>query len=165
MASIGIAFWFVSQNAVYLFISLFVFAVGEMTSSPKILEYIGRIAPKDKVALYMGCYFIPMSGGNFLAGIISGNVYQKLSDKITLLQKEVDARGLDIPDISENFTQNDYIAEAAYLMQMTEQELTNFLWVTYNPSQIWVVISGIGILTVIALILYARLAFKNSKVI
>jgi dipeptide/tripeptide permease len=156
ICSIGIGLWFVSQNAVYLFVTIFIFAVGEMTSSPKILEYIGKIAPKDKVALYMGCYYIPMSLGNFLAGLISGNVYQQMSDKVTLLQREVEARGLDIPPISDSFTQNDYFDAAAGKMGMTLDELTHFLWVNYNPSSIWMVITGIGVATVVALAVYKR---------
>lgn len=60
-----------------------------MSSSPKITEYIGKIAPRDKVALYMGCSFLPMAGGNFFAGILSGGVYGSMSDKITLLQRYI----------------------------------------------------------------------------
>jgi len=144
ICTIGIGLWFVTQNAAYLFLSIFIFAAGEMTSSPKILEYIGGIAPEDKVALYMGCYYLPMSAGNFFAGLLSGNVYEKVSDKLTLLQREVSARGLEIPDIGENFTQNDYFSRACQLMGMNETELTNYLWITYSPSDIWVIFSGIG---------------------
>jgi len=73
ISSIGVGLWFISSNPFYLFITLLVFALGEMMSSPKILEYIGRIAPKDKVAMYMGAYYLPMAGGNFCAGMLSGD--------------------------------------------------------------------------------------------
>jgi hypothetical protein len=134
-----------------------------MSSSPKITEYIGRIAPKDKIALYMGCSFLPMAGGNFLAGILSGGVYTRMADKITILQTEVASRGLDIPAISGSFTQNDYINRACELMGMNQIELTNMLWNTYHPSNIWVVFTGIGIATTIALFLYDRLWLKSRK--
>ncbi len=161
VCAIGIGLWFITLNPFYLFLSILIFAIGEMTASPKILEYIGRIAPEDKVALYMGCYFIPLAGGNFLAGILSGNVYGALSDKITLLQKEVAARGLDIPPISSSFTQNDYVSRASELMGMTPHELTTYLWNTYNPSRIWMVFAGIGLFTVLAL--YAYNYFLDKK--
>ncbi|MCK4676642.1 MAG: MFS transporter [Bacteroidales bacterium] len=163
VASVGIGLWFITQNGFYLFLSLLIFGLGEMASSPKITEYIGKIAPKDKVALYMGCSFLPMAGGNFLAGILSGNVYSAIADKITLLQKEVALRGLNIPEISEHFTQNDYIHRASQLMGMDEQTLTNYLWDTYHPSNIWIVFSGIGLGTVIILFLYDRLWLKSAK--
>lgn len=161
VCSIGIGLWFVTLNPFFLFLSILIFAFGEMTSSPKILEYIGRIAPDDKVALYMGCYFIPMAGGNFLAGILSGNVYGSIADKITLLQREVAARGLSIPDISSSFTQNEYVAQAAAKMGMSPHDLTLFLWNTYNPSKIWIIFTGIGLLTVAALFIYSWFLGKN----
>ena len=76
----------------------------------------------------MGCSFLPYAGGNFFAGQISGGVYQNMSDKVSLLQKEVAIRGLDIPSISDTFTQNDYINRAAELMGMNQLELTDHLW-------------------------------------
>ena len=154
---VGIGLWFVTQNAAYLFISIFIFATGEMSSSPKILEYIGRIAPKDKVALYMGCYYIPMAAGNFFAGLLSGGVYEKLSDKTSLLRKEVESRGLDIPEVSGTFTQNDFFFFLSQLMEMTRQELTDYLWITYNPSKIWIVFTAIGLATVISLVIYQKI--------
>jgi dipeptide/tripeptide permease len=161
VCAIGIGLWFVTLNPFFLFLTLLIFAFGEMTSSPKILEYIGRIAPEDKVALYMGCYFIPMAGGNFLAGILSGNVYGAVADKITLLQKEVATRGLSIPDISASFSQNDYIAKAAAQMGMSPHELTLYLWNTYHPSKIWMIFTGIGLLTVAALFVYNWFIARN----
>jgi dipeptide/tripeptide permease len=163
VSSIGIGLWFITQNGFYLFLSLLIFGLGEMSSSPKITEYIGKIAPLDKVALYMGCSFLPMAGGNFLAGILSGSVYTRMADKITLLQQEVAARGLSIPHISGTFTQNDYINRACELMGMNHHELTTMLWNNYHPSNIWLVFSGIGVGTAIVLFLYDRLWLKSRK--
>ncbi|RLD54129.1 MAG: MFS transporter [Bacteroidetes bacterium] len=162
ICSFGMGLTFATQNGFYLFLSIFMFSVGEMASSPKITEYIGKIAPEGKTALYMGCSFIPMAGGNFFAGLISGNLYGAVSDKITLLKTEVASRGLDIPQISANFTQNDYFNRAAELIGVDKQTLTNMLWEKYHPSNIWYVISGIGIITVVGLLLYDRLLLKEK---
>jgi hypothetical protein len=162
VCSIGLGLWFVTQNGMYLFLSIMIFSFGEMASSPKISEYIGRIAPKDKTALYMGTSFLPLAGGNFFAGILSGNVYSNMSDKISLLKTEVATRGLHIPEISDNFTQNDYIKQAAQSMGMNNHELTQYLWNTYHPSNIWMVFSGIGVFTAIMLFLYDRLLLKSK---
>lgn len=161
--SIGLALTFYTNNPFFLFVSILIFGLGEMASSPKITEYIGRIAPSGKVALYMGASFLPMAGGNFFAGILSGDVYGKMSDKVSLLQREVQARNLDIPDISANFTQNEFIAAAAEMMQMSERELTNYLWNTYQPGSIWIVFAAIGIGTAVLLFLYDRFILSSKK--
>ncbi len=161
--SIGLGLTFYTNNPFFLFISILIFGLGEMASSPKITEYIGRIAPREKVALYMGASFLPMAGGNFFAGILSGDVYGKMSDKISLLQREVAARNLDIPEISATFTQNDFVAQAAGLMNMTQAELTVYLWNTYQPGSIWMVFVGIGFGTVALLYLYDRLILSAKK--
>lgn len=163
ICAIGIGLWFVTLNPFYLFLSILIFSFGEMASSPKIMEYIGRIAPEDKVALYMGCYFIPMAGGNFLAGLLSGNVYGAMSDKLTLLQREVALRGYELPEISADFTQTDYYSEAAVRMGMSPAELTHYLWSTYHPSRIWLVFTGIGLATVIALFIYNYLITRKKS--
>jgi hypothetical protein len=162
ISSVGVGLWFISSNPFYLFITLLVFAIGEMMSSPKILEYIGRIAPKDKVAMYMGAYYLPMAGGNFFAGILSGDVYGNMSDKITLLQREIERRGLSIPEISDGFSKSDYVERACGLMNMDMGELTNYLWVNYQPYDIWMVFTGIGFGTVVLLWLYDRLLLSRK---
>ena len=103
-----------------------------------------------------------MAGGNFFAGILSGDVYGAMSDKLTLLQKDVAARGLSIPEISENFTQNDYINKACELMGYSQAELTDYLWTTYHTSNIWFVFAGIGLGTVVILWLYDKLLLRKK---
>ncbi|MFP4469255.1 MAG: MFS transporter, partial [Bacteroidales bacterium] len=159
--AIGLALTFYTNNPFFLFLSILIFGLGEMASSPKITEYIGKIAPPEKVALYMGASFLPMAGGNFFAGILSGDVYGSMSDKTNLLQREMESRGYDMPAISDTFTQNDFYARAAELMNMTQKEMTTYLWNTYHPGDIWMVFAGIGLGTVILLYLYDRLILKT----
>ncbi len=165
VSAIGVGLAFATSNIAFVVLGIFIFALGEMATSPKITEYIGMIAPKEKIAIYMGYSFIPMAVGNFVAGILSGRVYQSISDKISLLQIEIKKRGLQIPEISKEtgFTQNDYIEQACEMTKMSETELTHFLWETYNPSKIWLVFSLIGLITVIALVLYDILILKKIK--
>jgi len=163
VTTVGIAVAFSQMNGFYIVLGIFIFSIGEMASSPKFSEYVGRIAPKNKEALYMGTSFLPVAAGNFITGFLSGNVYQAWSDKITLLQKEVAARGLDIPEISKTFTQNEYVHMAEQKMGMSSVELTNFLWDTYNPEKIWMLFSGIGVATIIGLLLYDKFILKGGK--
>ena len=54
---------------------LVVFSFGEMMASPKQKEYTGRIAPANKVALYMGYFYWCVALGNLFGGILSGQLY------------------------------------------------------------------------------------------
>jgi POT family proton-dependent oligopeptide transporter len=49
-------------------LGIFVFAIGEMVSSPRIQEYITWIAPKEKAGLYMGSNFLATCIGALLSG-------------------------------------------------------------------------------------------------
>ncbi|MEI6143515.1 MAG: MFS transporter [Mariniphaga sp.] len=161
IASVGLGLSLATQNGLYIIIALFIFSIGEMSSSPKITEYIGRIAPADKTALYMGCSFIPVALGNIFAGIVSGNVFQNLSDKITLTKKELISRDIDIQSIGEHFTKNDYFNQAALKMKMDNNQLTQYLWDKYNPSSFWLVVLGIGIFASASLFLYDQFIVKK----
>lgn len=161
--AIGIGLAFSTGNGFFVILGIFIFALGEMASSPKFTEYVGKIAPKGKEALYMGTSFLPVAVGNYITGFLSGDVYQAWSDKISLLQIEVAKRGLQIQEIGEGFSQNDYIAKAGELMGMNNQQLTDFLWTTYNPSKIWMLFSAIGIGTVICLYLYDKFIIGETS--
>jgi POT family proton-dependent oligopeptide transporter len=56
-------------------LSIFVFSIGEMMASPKSQEYVARIAPPAKTAMYMGYYFVSIALGNLFGGILSGQMY------------------------------------------------------------------------------------------
>ena len=54
---------------------LVIFSFGEMMASPKSKEYTGKIAPPDKVAMYMGYFYWCVALGNLFGGILSGQLY------------------------------------------------------------------------------------------
>jgi dipeptide/tripeptide permease len=70
MLGVGGSIWIVC-------LGLLTFSFGEMMASPTSQEYVGRIAPRDKVALYMGYYFVAIALGNLFGGILSGQMYAK----------------------------------------------------------------------------------------
>lgn len=160
VCSIGMSLTLFSQNVLFTIVAILIFALGEMAGSPKITEYIGRIAPKDKKALYMGYSFIPVFLGNIFAGIISGSVYQKMSDKVTFTKMFAEEKGLQIAD---ELSSNEYFNEVARQVNLSPQELTNHLWDTYNPSNMWMVLFAIGIFAVICLFIYDKLTKVKSE--
>lgn len=54
---------------VMVILGIFLFAVGEMITSPRIQEYITWIAPKEKAGLYMGSNFLATCIGALMSGI------------------------------------------------------------------------------------------------
>lgn len=69
-------------------LGILVFSVGEMLASPKSKEYAGRIAPPDKVGMYMGYFYWCVALGNLFGGLLSGVAYAHFGPE-----------GLDRPDL------------------------------------------------------------------
>ncbi|MDR0545109.1 MAG: MFS transporter [Odoribacteraceae bacterium] len=153
VCSIGMALTLSSQNVLFTLVAMLVFAIGEMAGSPKITEYIGAIAPADKKALYMGYSFIPIFLGNVFAGLISGSVYQGMSDKVMITREYAREQGLAIAD---GLSQGEYFNEVARQTGLSGRELTDLLWNTYSPSSIWIVVLVIGLAATLLLFLYDR---------
>lgn len=158
----GLGMMFAFQNGWMILLGLLIFGLGEMSSSPKYTEYVGSIAPSDKKALYMGSSFLALALGHQIAGFLSGAPYEKVADKLYLLKEEVQIRGLSVPEIGDNFTKTDYFNEAARQMDMTQQQLTNFLWDSYQPQSIWVIFSLVAIGAVVLLFLYDRFILPKN---
>lgn len=63
-----------------LIASLVVLAIGEMTQSARYYEYISRLAPSGQQGLYMGCAFLPIAIGYFVAGPLGGYLLHEYGD-------------------------------------------------------------------------------------
>ena len=159
----GLGLMFAFQSGWVVLLGLLVFSLGEMSSSPKYTEYVGNIAPADKKALYMGSSFLPVALGHQIAGYLSGAPYEKVADKLFLLKAEVVKRGLSVPEISDTFTKTNYFNEAARQMNYTQQQLTDFLWVSYQPQSIWIIFSSLALSAVVLLFLYDRFILIKKK--
>lgn len=152
----GLGLMFSMYSGWLILLGLLIFSLGEMASSPKFTEYVGSIAPEDRKALYMGTSFLPIAASHAVAGWVSGRPYEKIADKLYLLKEEVAKRGLSIPEISEQFSKNDYFRDAARQMNFSEAQLTDYLWTNYHPGQVWIVFAGIAVAAVVFLFIYDR---------
>lgn len=77
MFTIGYAYLSVPE---VVFLGIFLFAVGEMISSPRIQEYIMWLAPKEKAGLYMGTNFLATGLGGALSGVTYTSLYGYFRD-------------------------------------------------------------------------------------
>jgi len=164
VVAFGLALMFSNLNPWIIILGVLIFSLGEMASSPKVQEYVGRIAPSDRKALYMGTAFLPVAIGHLGAGWLSGRPFDAIAGKLTLLQRAVAEKGFNIPDISATFTQSDYFARARELFGMDARQLNMYLWDTYNPSRVWILFSAIGVAASLLLFLYDRLILKGREV-
>jgi len=160
IAALGISLMFIMRNPIYTVLAIFIFAIGEMTGSPTITSYIGLIADKDKKALYMGMSFLPVAGGNFLGGYLSGSVYQKFSDKTTLLKDYLIKNNITPPS---NLKPNELLNFASDKLNISQNQLTDILWNTYNPGKIWYIFFAIGMIAVVGLIIYNYVINKTRN--
>ena len=160
VCTIGMSLTLISQNVLFTLVAIFIFSLGEMAGSPKITEYIGRIAPADKKGVYMGYSYIPVFIGSIFAGIISGKIYQSMSDKTSIMKTEAAEMGVSM---DPNISINENFQHLATSMKMSTRELTNYLWDKYEPSSIWMVIFAVGLVAVIALFLYDKFVMKRAS--
>jgi dipeptide/tripeptide permease len=61
--------------------AILVFSLGEMMASPRSKEYAGRIAPPEKVGMYMGYFYWCVALGHLFGGLLSGLSYQYFGPK------------------------------------------------------------------------------------
>jgi dipeptide/tripeptide permease len=163
IAAIGIGITFYTNNVMFTILGTVIFAIGEMTTNPTFSSFIALISPKGKEALYQGTYFLPVAAGNFFTKFISGGLYQKWSDKLSLLKTEMSSRGIEMPEVGEHFTKNQYFEMAQEKLGMGHWEMTRMLWDNYNPNKLWYVIVGIGVFTIIALSIYDKMVIKPRE--
>lgn len=218
IATIGVSLTFYTHNVWFTIFGTMIFAIGEMASSPTLSSFIATITPKGKEGLYQGTYFLPVAAGNFFTGFIAGDLYQKWSDKLSLLQTEMSSRGIQMPSIVskevfaeetaslfgmkltefENkfglkqqevdwalvqnqvsnyatqigvdasaihmpFSKSEYFALAEQKLNLSHWDMTQLLWDTYQPNKLWMVVFGIGLFSILSLIIYDRLVVRPME--
>jgi len=82
VAAVGLAVIGLARHGApaLVFLGIFLFAIGEMITSPRIQEYITWIAPKEKAGLYMGSNFLAVMIGGVSSGLVYTTLYGRLND-------------------------------------------------------------------------------------
>jgi proton-dependent oligopeptide transporter, POT family len=82
MATVGMAMLAISRNPWLFIAGIVLFSLGEMTAHPKYISYVGQIAPRDKVATYMGYGFLYGVIGSGIGGILGARCYVYFVDTL-----------------------------------------------------------------------------------
>lgn len=122
IATIGVGLTFYTHNPMFTIIGTMIFAMGEMMSSPTVSSFIALITPKGKEGLYQGTYFLPVAASYFVTSYISGGLYQSWSDKLSLLQKEMATRNIEMPQVVTN---EQFIEQGAKALNMSISSFEN----------------------------------------
>lgn len=122
IASIGVGLTFYTHNVWFTIIGTMIFSIGEMMSSPTLSSFIALITPKGKEGLYQGTYFLPVAASYFVTKFISGDLYQAWSDKLSLLQREMKQRNIDMPNV---VSKEEYIESGAKALNMPITDFEN----------------------------------------
>jgi MFS family permease len=72
---IGFAMNGMSNNQFLFVTGIIVFSIGEFIVHPGFISYVSKIAPKDKVAIYLACIFISTGLGQLVGGFTQGLSY------------------------------------------------------------------------------------------
>jgi hypothetical protein len=166
---------FTTLGSVFLLGVVF-FSLGEMLTGPKKNEYLGLIAPPGKKGLYLGYVNIPVGIGLFIGSQLAGWLYGRWGDKAVLAQKyllQYTALGEGkvgqwngSPGQLEHLVgipRTESFEALKQTLNLGGSDATRLLWDTYNPQfHVWIPIAVIGVLAIIALIIFNQMAKKWS---
>jgi len=156
LAGIGLAAIQIGAGAAIwiLLLMIFGFAIGEMMSSPKFTELMGRIAPPGKIGTYQAYGFLSVAGGSYFGGKLSG-MYGDFADKTAwykdlLVTKYEFAK--DAIDGKSVFELGKLLKEQGVDLAVLDQHL----WDVNKPYNLWLIYGAIGLATVAALLIYRK---------
>lgn len=115
LGTLGMVILSFSASPWVFLIGIMTFTLGEMTTHPKYISYIGLIAPADKKALYLGYSFLYGVIGSSIGGFLGARLYVKYVDELG------------------------------------------------TPSTLWLILSGIGIFSMVALFLYNKFLVRKTN--
>jgi dipeptide/tripeptide permease len=78
LGAAGFACLALSMNPWVFILGIAVFSIGEMTAHPKYYSFVGLVAPKDRVAVYMGYAFLYGVFGSLLGSNLGAFLYEKM---------------------------------------------------------------------------------------
>ena len=137
-----------------LLLMIFSFAIGEMMSSPKFTELMGRIAPPGKIGTYQAYGFLSVAGGSYFGGKLSG-LYGDFADKTAWYKDLLVTKyefTKDAIDGKSVFELGKLLKEQGVDLAVLDQQL----WDVNKPYNLWLLYGAIGIATVVALLIYRK---------
>lgn len=121
-----------TQNAWLFVLGIAVFSLGEMTAHPKYYSYVGIVAPKDSVAVYMGYAFLYGVIGSLFGSNFGAIMYERVLKAVVPAESAV-ASGLPLS------------AEAVTQIRI-----------------FWMIFAGLGIVCLVGMLLYNKFFSEDT---
>ena len=158
VASLGLLLSGLTTVGLYCFLGIVIFALGEMASTPRMTEYFATIAPPGKKALYLGYEKMPLAIGWFGGSLLAGSMYDEQGDKANLALRYLSEHTGMEPDVVSTLQRTEAMEVLQRVLDKTPAEVTDILWLTYSPYQVWFLFAAIGIASAGALAVFGRYA-------
>ena len=169
IATIGTIVYGSSPSIYVLFIGIALFSLGEMLTGPKKTEYFALIAPKGKKALYLGYVNIPIAIGQALGAKLAGWQYGTNGEKATLAMKYLAERTEhhgpgtwdgNVDHLAEfvGVKRTNAFDTLSNLLGQDANAVTELLWTTYKPYQVWYWFSAVGFASLVGLVAFSQIS-------
>lgn len=163
VAVIGIVLSGASMSGAWCALGILVFAIGEMMSSPKKMEYLASLAPPEKRGLYMGYANIPLAIGWGIGSSIGGHLYQTYGDKVTLAKRYMAEQLHMSREAIDALPREKVMDTLAAQLGTTPRGATELLFQLHHPEHLWYIFGAIGIASMLGLVVYDRVLARSTR--
>ncbi len=156
LAALSMCLIGISHMGWFCLLSIAVFSIGEMLSSPKFSEFVGtHLASSDKKGMYLGLGQMSFAIGSTLEGLIAPRLYDMLSSKDTFSREMLLELKLVTPQQLEAIKPGEAFNQLVLLSGRAPEELTQFMYHHHSVASMWYIMAGVGFLTALLILIYS----------
>ncbi len=156
LAALSMCLIGISHMGWFCLLSIAVFSVGEMLSSPKFSEFVGtHLASSDKKGMYLGLGQMSFAIGSTLEGLVAPRLYDKLASKDTFSRQMLVDNNLMTPDQVAAIRPGEAFNQLVALSGRTADDLTQFMYHHHNVAAMWEIMACIGFITALLILVYS----------
>ncbi|MCR4784214.1 MAG: MFS transporter [bacterium] len=156
LSSLSMCLIGISHMGWFCLLSIAVFSVGEMLSSPKFSEFVGtHLASSDKKGMYLGLGQMSFAVGSTLEGLVAPRLYDTLGSKDTFSRQMIAELNLLDPQQIAAIKPGEAFNQLILLSGRSAQDLTQFMYHHHNVASMWYIMAAIGFTTAVLILVYS----------
>ncbi len=152
LGTLGMAILAINNNIWVFITGIIIFSIGEMTAHPKFISYLGRIAPPDKKATYMGFGFLYGFFGSLIGGILGAYLYVRFIDHPMIDYVRTKVAEVSPSTIIPKDVNIGQALEISDSLGITRAEIGAYA----NTTELWLIFSSIGVVCILGLLAYQK---------